>query len=74
MEYPRLVYISPGHNKCAEDSFDFEPVKDEIDHKAAIAAGFCDSVPEAIKAAKIVKESIKLKDEPAAKISKQAKK
>lgn len=63
MEYPRLVYISPGQNKCIEGSFDFEPVKDEKDHKAALAAGFSDSVPEALEAAKIVKESIKLEGE-----------
>lgn len=63
MEYPRLVYISPGQNKCVEGSFDFEKVNDEKDHKAAIDAGFSDSVPEAIKAASIKKESLKLKDE-----------
>ena len=63
MEYPRLVYISPGQNKCIEGSFDYEPVKDVKEHKAALDAGFSDNVPDALKAAKIVKESIKLEVE-----------
>lgn len=62
MEYPRLVYISPGHNKCVEGSFDFEPVEDEANHKAALAAGFSNSVPEAIKAYKLKKEAIMIDD------------
>lgn len=62
MEYPRLVYISPGANKCAGGSFDCEPVKDEKEHKAALAAGFSDSVPEALESREVVKESIEAKE------------
>jgi hypothetical protein len=60
MEYPRMVYISPGQNKCAEGSFDCEPVKNEKEHKAALDAGLSDSVPDALKSAQAEKESIKL--------------
>ena len=61
MEYPRLVYISPGKNILPEGSFDYEPVKDEKDHKAALEAGFSDSVPDALKAAGIkIKKSEKV--------------
>jgi hypothetical protein len=66
MDYPRFVYISPGETKCVGGTFGHELVKDEIEHKAALAAGFSDSVPEALEAAKAVKEtittSVKLED------------
>jgi len=58
MEFPRFVYISPGKNKCNGGSFDCELVKDESEHKAALSAGFVDSVPEALEAVEAVKESI----------------
>lgn len=57
-EYPRLVFISPGANKCAGGTYDHELVRDEKEHKAAISAGYSDSVPEAIESAEAVKESI----------------
>ena len=50
MEYPRLVYISPGANKCEGGTYDHEIVQDEKNHKAALAAGFFDTVPEALEA------------------------
>ncbi len=58
MDYPRFVYISPGTNKCQGGSFDCELVRDEKEHKAAISAGFSDSVPEALEAVEAVKETI----------------
>jgi len=58
MEYPRFVYISPGSNKCNGGSFDCELVQDEKEHKAAISAGFSDSVPDALESVDEVKESI----------------
>ena len=58
MEYPRFVYISPGETKCVGGTFGYDLVKDEIEHKAALFAGFSDSVPEALEAAKAVKENI----------------
>ena len=51
MEYPRLVFISPGKNTCAGGTYDHEVVQDEKEHRDAIAAGFSDSVPEALEAA-----------------------
>ena len=51
MEYPRFVFISPGRNKCAGGTYDHELVLNIIEHKAAIDAGFSDSVPEALEAA-----------------------
>jgi hypothetical protein len=66
MEYPRFVYISPGETKCVGGTFGYDLVKDEIEHKAALLAGFSDSVPEALESAKAVKEtittSVKLED------------
>ena len=51
MEYPRLVFISPGALTCNGGTYDHEIVRDEKEHKAAISAGFADSVPEALEAA-----------------------
>ena len=49
VEYPRFVYISPGANKCEGGTFDCELVREEREHKAAVSAGFSDSVPEALE-------------------------
>lgn len=62
MEYPRLVFISPGKNTCNGGTYDHELVRNEKEHKAAIDAGFSDSVPDALESAIEVKESL----EPAA--------
>ena len=51
MEYPRLVFISPGALTCNGGTYDHEIVQDEKNHKAALAAGFFDTVPEALEAA-----------------------
>ena len=58
MEYPRFVYISPGETKCVGGTFGHELVKDEAEHKAALAAGFSDGIPEALESAKKAKEEI----------------
>lgn len=60
MEYPRLVFISPGSQKCNGGTYDHEVVQNEKDHKAALDAGFSDSVPEALEAV----EKIKTEDKP----------
>lgn len=60
MDYPRFVFISPGANKCNGGTYDHEVVKDEAEHKAAIVAGFSDSVPEALDAA----DKIRSEDDP----------
>jgi len=62
MEYPRFVYISPGANKCNGGTYNHELVQDEKAHKAAIAAGFSDSVPEALESATEAKETIEAKE------------
>jgi hypothetical protein len=58
IEYPRFVYISPGKNACEGGSFDCELVRDEKEHKAALSAGFADSVPDALDSVEVVKETI----------------
>jgi len=58
MEFPRLVFISPGKNKCAGGTYDHEVVEDQANYDAAIAAGYSATVPEALEAGKIAKESI----------------
>jgi hypothetical protein len=60
MEYPRFVFISPGAQKCNGGTYDHEIVQNEKDHKSALAAGFSDSVPEALEAV----EKIKADDKP----------
>ena len=55
MEYPRLVYISPGPNACQGGTYDSVAVKDATEHAAALKAGFSDSIPEALKAANVIK-------------------
>jgi hypothetical protein len=64
MEYPRFVFISPGANKCVGGTCDQELVQNEKDHKAALDAGFSDSVPEALESAKITKDSIESEEKP----------
>jgi hypothetical protein len=59
MEYPRFVFISPGLNKCPGGSFDCELVHDALEQKAALDAGFSDTVPEALEAYKVAKEAVK---------------
>jgi len=73
MEYPRFVYISPGANKCDGGSFDCELVKDEKEHKAALAAGFSDSVPDALESADAARETIEADEPVAAKRGRPAK-
>ena len=66
MEYPRFVFISPGSNKCNGGTYDHEVVPNATEHKAALAAGYHDSVPEALAALDVVKESIESEEKPAA--------
>lgn len=56
MDFPRFVYLSPGKTLCQGGSFDGELVKNQDDHDAAIEAGYSDTVPEALEAAKKVQE------------------
>jgi hypothetical protein len=72
MEYPRFVFISPGVNKCQGGTYDHEVVTNEKEHKAAIDAGFSDSVPDALEAAKVVRDSI-VEEKPAPKRGRPAK-
>ena len=55
MEYPRFVFISPGKNTCNGGTYDHELVQNENEHKAAIDAGFFDSVPEALESADVIR-------------------
>jgi len=67
MDYPRFVFISPGANKCNGGTYDHEVVHNASEHKAAIEAGFSDSVPEALDAGNIAKSEIDVLEKPAAK-------
>lgn len=62
MEYPRFVFISPGKNKCFGGTYDHEVVNSMAEHKAALDAGFSDSVPEALESAKTTKDAIEIED------------
>jgi hypothetical protein len=73
MDYPRLVFICPGANKCNGGTYDHELVKDAIEHKAAISAGFSDTVTEALEAMAAVKESIEAEPVAAPKRGRPAK-
>jgi len=50
LKFPRMVYVCPGPHQCEGGSFDFEVVKDQSEHDAAIKAGFSLSVPDALEA------------------------
>lgn len=52
MDFPRLVYTSPGPADCQGGTYGYEKVEDEKEFKAAIAAGFFETVPEALAAKK----------------------
>lgn len=58
MEFPRLVYTSPGPDKCQGGTYGYELVKDKESHDAAIKAGFFDTVPEALEGAKPSKKKV----------------
>jgi hypothetical protein len=58
MEYPRFVFISPGKNTCQGGTYDHEVVTNEKEHKAAIDAGFSDSVPDALESEKVAKDEL----------------
>ncbi len=64
MEYPRFVFICPGDNKCQGGTYGHEVVQDTKEHKAALEAGYSDSIPEALAAMNEVKESIEAEDKP----------
>ena len=50
MEFPRSVFRSPGkHDAGHGNTFDYSIVDDEEEFKGALAAGFWESVPEAIE-------------------------
>jgi hypothetical protein len=49
LQYPRLVYTSPGPVECNGGTYGAEVVKDDEELKAALEVGFFMSIPEAIK-------------------------
>lgn len=51
MEFPRLVFKSPGLYTCNGGTYGYVPVKDEAEYDAALAAGYSATVPEALAAA-----------------------
>lgn len=50
MEFPRSLFKSPGDQWVGGGSFAIEHVEDMAQYKAAKAAGWFDSVPEALDA------------------------
>jgi hypothetical protein len=70
MDFPRLVFTSPGPNSCNGGTYGYELVKDEGEYESALKAGFFGSVPEALskKAAKApeLKQEAKPEDKPEA--------
>lgn len=75
MEYPRFVFISPGKNKCAGGTYDHELVRDASEHKAALEAGYSDSIPDALESAQVESKAIEseIDEKPAAKRGRPAK-
>lgn len=64
MEYPRFVFISPGSTKCNGGTCDHELVQNEKEHKAALDAGFSDTVSDALESSKSVKAEMVSDDKP----------
>lgn len=62
MDFPRLVFKSPGPFYCNGGTYGHVPVKDDAEFRAACAAGYHPTVPEALKHA-----GEKLKEAPAEK-------
>lgn len=62
MEFPRLVFKSPGPYKCNGGTYGHVPVENDQEYAAALAAGYHSTVPEALKRA-----GEKLKEAPAEK-------
>lgn len=52
MDYPRLVYYSPGKNPGNGGTFEFQQILNDEEHDAAIAEGWADGVLEAFAAQK----------------------
>lgn len=70
MEYPRFVFICPGANKCGGGTYDHELVQNEKDHKAALDAGFSDTVTEALASVEKIKAEVKPAEKPETKAKK----
>lgn len=51
MEYPRLVFKSPGPFKCNGGTYGHVPVENDAEYEAALKAGYAPTVPEALAAA-----------------------
>jgi hypothetical protein len=52
MEFPRLVFTSPGPFTCNGGTYGHVPVKDSSEYEAAMKAGYHPTVPEALEAGK----------------------
>jgi hypothetical protein len=65
MEFPRLVFISPGKQKCNGGTYDHEIVEDKANYDAALSAGYSATVPEALEAAKAEPEDKPKRGRPA---------
>ena len=52
MDFPRLVFKSPGPFDCNGGTYGHVPVENESEYEAAIAAGYHPTVPEALAANK----------------------
>jgi|ADurb_Ile_03_Slu_FD_contig_21_3005239_length_548_multi_3_in_0_out_0_1 hypothetical protein len=66
MEFPRLVFKSPGPYYCNGGTYGHVPVENMTEYSAALAAGYSPTVPDALAAAKRPKmaEEKKEPDEP----------
>jgi hypothetical protein len=49
MDFPRLVFKSPGPFSCNGGTYGHVPVKDDTEYRAALSAGYHPTVPEALK-------------------------
>lgn len=49
MQFPKMVYTSPGPYECKGGTFGCEAVKDENEFNSAIDAGFFATLPEAVE-------------------------
>jgi len=67
MDFPRLVFTSPGDQQCNGGTYGYKLVADEAEYESALKAGFFATVPEALakKAAKSAepKQEAKPEDE-----------
>lgn len=63
MDFPRLVFTSPGPNPCNGGTYGYKLVADDDEYESALKAGFFATVPESLANAKKSDKVVESKQE-----------